>query len=78
MAKQTSVHRHYGTVWNVWSSDDAETSFQSATVHTILLSEIRDELKTLNRLLGCRNFLDVPTRLRAIDRTLKQKKEKLR
>jgi len=31
-----------------------------------VLMDIRDELQTLNRLLGCRNFIEVPTILREI------------
>lgn len=33
-----------------------------------VLMDIRDELQTLNRLLGCRNFTGIPAVLRAIQR----------
>jgi hypothetical protein len=35
-------------------------------VQVAVLMDIRDEIKALNRILGCRNFLDVPTILRGI------------
>lgn len=64
------MSRYYGNDWEV-GYDPPQDLIPSAEVKDILLQEIRDELKQLNRLLGCRNFLDIPTRLRAIDRELK-------
>lgn len=44
-------------------------------VKVAVLMDIRDELQTLNRLLGCPNFTDVPHVLRTIARnTAKRKK----
>lgn len=58
-----------GIDWNLWS--DGTDTWATATIQLILLQEIREELKQLNRLLACRRFLDIPTRLKAIDRELK-------
>lgn len=72
MGKQAATAK-YGINWNHHSNDDGTWSQDS--VQSILLQEVRDELKKLNTLLGCRNFLDIPTRLRAIDRKLAVKKD---
>lgn len=63
----------YGCQWQLWQEESG--GYLDVQLHTLLLQEIRDELKQLNRLLGCRNFLDIPTRLRAIDRSLKATKK---
>lgn len=41
-----------------------------------VLMDIRDELKTLNRLLACPNFLQIPTSLREISAHTKPRKRK--
>lgn len=41
------------------STDDAQLA---------VLMDIRDELKILNRLLQCKNFIDIPFKLEAIKR----------
>lgn len=46
-------------------------------LHAAILMDIRDELKRLNALLYCTNFLDIPLHLRMIRRnTTKPKKRK--
>lgn len=46
-----------------------------AEVQVAVLMDIRDELKQLNRLLGCQNFIAVPQILRRISsNTAKPKK----
>ena len=35
-------------------------------VQTAVLMDIRDELKKLNQLLGCENFIAIPSILRAV------------
>lgn len=39
-----------------------------------VLMDIRDELKRLNNLLHCQNFINIPRELRGIRRDLKRKK----
>ena len=47
------------------------------SVHAALLMDIRDELRTLNRLLACANFLSIPPTLHRIARnTTKRTKRK--
>lgn len=48
-------------------------------VSIAVLMDIRDELQTLNRLLGCPNFTNIPTVLRSIRRnTAKPRKPRKR
>ena len=51
-----------GADWNLWS-DDGEHTWPINAIQTILLQEIRDELKQLNALLHCRNFVGIPRQL---------------
>ena len=41
-----------------------------------VLMDLRDELQKLNRLLGCQNFIEIPTILREIRRNTTKKKRK--
>jgi hypothetical protein len=68
---------NYGTDWNHYLLEDGRWSYQAC--HAILLQEIRDELKRLNAMLGCRNFQDVPRRLsQIVFNTTKPKRERVR
>lgn len=58
--------------WNFWMNDDG--SVQTDRVQAIVLLDIREELKKLNQLLNCPNFLSVPTSLRVIRRNTTKKK----
>lgn len=49
-----------------WDVDRCHTSGRAATA---LLMDIRDELQTLNRLLGCQNFIGLP---RVLQSTLRE------
>lgn len=61
--------------WTVVRNNDG--SFPTAHVHSALLMDIRDELKSLNRILSCSNFLDIPFKLDAIKKnTTKAKRKK--
>jgi len=40
-----------------------------------VLMDIRDELKKLNEVFNCRNFLSIPMELRGIRRDLKKRKK---
>lgn len=58
--------------WNL-----PETLGSYDQVNAALLMDIRDELKTLNRLLRCPNFINIPSKLDAIRRnTAKPKRKK--
>jgi hypothetical protein len=44
------------------------------SIHSALLMDIRDELKRLNSLLYCPNFLQIPYHLEAIRQNTKKKR----
>lgn len=47
-------------------------------VAVAVLMDIRDELKTLNAVLACPRFIDIPNKLDRIERNTKRKKAKRR
>lgn len=63
--------RHKDTEWNL--PDRAESWDQVAAA---VLMDIRDELKKLNRVFECRNFMDVPHKLERIARNTVKRKRK--
>lgn len=62
--------------WQLATSSDGTTRFDA--VHAALLMDLRDELKRLNNLLHCPNFLNMPHDLRAIRRKLERPRIKKR
>lgn len=56
--------------WNC--GEDGSTSLDQAQL--AVLMDIRDELKDLNRLLRCENFLRIPRELRDIRRAVQKRK----
>lgn len=68
MAKEIPARQKFGTEWNIWQQDDG--TFYTDQIQLVLLMEIREELKTLNRLLNCRRFVGIPHTLSRIDRRL--------
>lgn len=70
-----------------WVLTDAGTpngtggrSYQISTIQLALLMDIRDELKALNALFRCHNFLQIPNVLRGIRAKLptRRRKKKVR
>lgn len=53
---------------------DVQHTYDGITL--AVLCVIRDELKTLNRLLHCQNFTDIPQKLDRIDKNTKKAKRK--
>ncbi len=60
--------------WNCGNGDGRCQSVDHAQL--AVLMDIRDELQTLNALLRCRNFLNIPDKLDAIRRNTAPKKPK--
>ena len=54
-----------------WSLPEQVVNWEQAGV--AVLMDIRDELKTLNRLLHCQNFIAIPRKLDRIDKRLAKK-----
>lgn len=62
--------------WSLAGNED-DRSVASKTINLALLMDIRDELKRLNALLHCPNFIGIPHKLDAIRRnTTKRKRVK--
>lgn len=57
--------RHKNVNWTLPTSDSGAIETWQA-VEIAVLMDIRDELQTLNRLLGCSNFTRIPQVLRRI------------
>lgn len=68
------MSRHKDQEWNL----PATSSYDSATLATLM--DIRDELKTLNKVFACHNFVSIPHKLRNIvtntNRIPKKKRKK--
>ena len=60
---QIRASERYDRDWLLYSSDKEGLTFTIGRVNTILLHEIRDELKKLNALLSCSNFVRIPKTL---------------
>lgn len=61
--------RHKDSDWQLPTNPDGRLrGWQYVPI--ALLMDIRDELKQLNRLLHCPNFISIPKQLRAIHRKL--------
>jgi hypothetical protein len=58
-----------------WSTRTPENHYEKEQYYRMAslatLMDIRDELHTLNRLLGCKNFTDIPATLRGLRRDIK-------
>lgn len=65
MADRVHASKKANIDW-LMSWEPATNSFSANVIQCILLQEIREELKTLNRLLGCSRFTAIPTRLQEI------------
>lgn len=65
--------RHKDADWNLPEKLQAWDQVQVA-----VLMDIRDELKKMNGILNCTNFLDIPRILRGIRRKLPEPKRRKR
>lgn len=67
--------RHKGISWILHPNSSGNITLEQ--VNVAVLMDIRDELKELNRLLHCSNFVAIPTILRTIRRnTTKRRRNK--
>ena len=58
------VERPRNVDWAVWQSSDGK--YDSDSVQRAILLDIREELRTLTKLLNCKNFVEVPAILRRV------------
>lgn len=63
--------RHKDAEWQL-----AERLYDWNEAQVAVLMDLRDELKKLNRLLHCQNFIEIPRILRGIRRKLSTKPRK--
>ena len=54
--------RHKDYDWNL-PNPQVGHSYGWETIHSALLMDIRDELRAMNRILNCHNFLNIPHKL---------------
>jgi len=69
--------RHKNGNWNL-SDLDKNYGLPHSQIQIAVLMDIRDELKILNNLLGCRNFTDIPFILREIRQNTKRRKRRIK
>lgn len=62
--------------WNLITTADGRSAASWDQAQLAILMDIRDQLRTLNALLRCPNFLNIPTSLRQIERNTKRKKKR--
>ena len=62
--------RHKDADWNLPDSKQPGNTVSFDTINAALLLNIRDELKRLNDLLYCVNFVGIPHTLKRIDKRL--------
>lgn len=62
--------------WNIHVNSDG--TWNDSKVQIALLHDIREELKRMNSILHCPNFIEIPSILRAVKRnTTKRKRPKV-
>lgn len=64
--------------WQVRNENGVAYAGSYEHAHLAVLMDLRDELKTLNRVFACQNFLDVPALLRAIKKNTTKKRRRQR
>jgi len=69
-----SANRRKDANWILRENRDGTVVSDDARL--AVLMDIRDELKTLNALLSCTNFVGIPTTLRTIARNTKKETKK--
>lgn len=74
MSKLINAASLRGKDWGLWRNDDGTMALEQ--IQLLLLWEIREELRTLNRLLECPNFTGIPQTLRDIRRVLNRRRRK--
>ena len=71
MSKRVSYRELAAWDLFLWKNDDNTATTEQ--LQLAMLCSIRDELKALNRLLSCPNFIEIPSILREIRRNTRKK-----
>jgi hypothetical protein len=76
MSKKVGREITRGWNWTLWQNDDGTFPYEQAQLSVLM--DIREELKRLNNVLQCPNFIAVPTKLDQIAKnTRKRRKPKV-
>lgn len=70
--------RHKDSQWDLpegVKGENGVTHHRWESIQTAVLMDIRDELKSINSILHCSNFLEIPRMLRALKRNTAQKRK---
>jgi hypothetical protein len=62
--------------WNLQTGPNYNSTATWEQAGIAVMMDVRDELKQLNRLLNCRNFLQIPWELYEIRKAVQRKKRK--
>lgn len=74
MSKKYCTDRSHGD-WNIHGDDDGTLSVDR--IQALIMSDVLRELRTLNALLACPNFIGIPSMLKRISRnTAKPRKRR--
>lgn len=74
---KTIDKRRANVNWELVQADGETYPAESYVLPQLaVLMDIRDELKKLNALLGCQNFIGIPTTLRSIRRAMPRRRVK--
>ena len=71
--------RHANVKWNLPEGvrqPDGSTTHKWEAIHSALLMDLRDELQSLNVLLHCSNFVNIPAKLERIARNTEKKSKR--
>ena len=71
--------RHKDQNWSLpdgYKQSDGSRTHSWESIQVSLLMDLRDELKSLNRLLHCSNFIAIPRKLDRIGRNTEKKRRK--
>jgi hypothetical protein len=72
--KQITRHGSHNVNWSFHENIDGTTTYDAAQL--AVLMDIREQLRALNTLLGCRNFVAVPAILREIRANTKPRRKR--
>jgi hypothetical protein len=64
--------------WQVADEQGQLLNITGGSAHLAVMMDIRDELQRLNRLLHCQSFINIPSRLQAIEKAIKSKRPRPR
>lgn len=62
-----------GLNFRIGTNEDG--TWPNDAIMCVVLMDIRDELHKLNALLGCQNFIGIPTTLRSIRRAMPRRRK---